>query len=78
MNKRFFFIFLTFVIFNITGLLSSKAEAQTQLIIRCDDIGMCHTVNMAVKKLIETGIPFSTSVMFTCPWYQEAVEILKS
>jgi len=38
---------------------------------------MCHTVNMAVKKLIETGIPFSTSVMFTCPWYKEAVEILK-
>ncbi len=51
-------------------------EAQTRLLIRCDDIGMCHTVNMAVKKLIETGIPFSASVMVGCPWYKEAVELL--
>jgi predicted glycoside hydrolase/deacetylase ChbG (UPF0249 family) len=28
--------------------------------------------------MIETGIPFSASVMFACPWYQEAVEILKN
>ena len=46
-------------------------------LIRCDDIGMSHAVNMAVKELIKTGIPFSTSVMFVCPWYQEAVEILR-
>jgi predicted glycoside hydrolase/deacetylase ChbG (UPF0249 family) len=39
---------------------------------------MCHAVNMATKQMIETGIPFSASVMFACPWYQEAVEILKN
>jgi predicted glycoside hydrolase/deacetylase ChbG (UPF0249 family) len=49
-----------------------------RLIIRCDDIGMCHAVNMATKQMIKTGIPFSASVMFACPWYQEAVEILKN
>jgi len=38
---------------------------------------MCHSVNMALKEVAATGIPFSTSVMFTCPWYQEAVEILR-
>ena len=49
-----------------------------QLIIRCDDIGMCHAVNMAAKKMAETGLPFSASVMFACPWYQEAVEMLRN
>jgi hypothetical protein len=57
--------------------IQAKIDAQTKAIIRCDDAGMCHSVNMAIKKLIATGVPFSTSVMFTCPWYQEAVEILK-
>jgi predicted glycoside hydrolase/deacetylase ChbG (UPF0249 family) len=48
-----------------------------KLLLRIDDIGMNHSVNMAVQKLAESNIPFSTSVMFACPWYQEAVEILK-
>ncbi len=48
-----------------------------QLMIRCDDIGMCHTVNMAAQQLLEKKIPFSASVMFVCPWYQEGVAILK-
>jgi chitin disaccharide deacetylase len=66
-----------FIVIFVLIFASSQANAQTKLLIRCDDIGMCHTVNMAVEKLIETGIPFSTSVMFKCPWYKEAVEILK-
>ncbi len=47
------------------------------IMVRCDDIGMCHGVNMAAQRLIDKEIPFSASVMFCCPWYQEAVEILK-
>ena len=46
-------------------------------LIRCDDMGMSHSVNMAIKEVIESGLPISASVMFTCPWYQEAVDILK-
>lgn len=38
---------------------------------------MSHSVNMAIKKVIESGLPASVSVMFACPWYQEAVDILK-
>lgn len=53
------------------------SENQKLLLIRCDDIGMCHAVNMAAKKLIESGMVFSVSVMFTCAWYQEAAVILK-
>lgn len=48
------------------------------LLIRCDDIGMCHAVNLAAQQFIDTGLPFSASVMFVCPWYQEAVDILKA
>jgi len=38
---------------------------------------MSHSVNMALEKLIDTGLPVSVSVMFACPWYQETVEMLK-
>src|SRR4249920_1810859 len=67
----------------IAGLFQNPATAQPvhaalpQLLIRLDDIGMSHSVNMAVEKLAKTGIPFSASVQFACPWYQEAVAILK-
>ncbi|MDQ3394067.1 MAG: ChbG/HpnK family deacetylase [Bacteroidota bacterium] len=48
-----------------------------QVLLRVDDIGMNHSVNMAAKELAESGIPFSTSIMWACPWQQEIVEILK-
>jgi len=38
---------------------------------------MSHSVNMALEKLIESGLPVSISVMFPTPWYQETVEMLK-
>jgi predicted glycoside hydrolase/deacetylase ChbG (UPF0249 family) len=47
------------------------------LIIRTDDIGMSHSVNLAMQRLVATGMPMSVSVLFVCPWYQEAVEILR-
>ena len=53
------------------------APAPATLIIRTDDIGMSHSVNMAMQRLVETGLPMSVTVMFACPWYQEAVDILK-
>jgi predicted glycoside hydrolase/deacetylase ChbG (UPF0249 family) len=38
---------------------------------------MSHSVNMALERLIATGLPVSASVMFPTPWYQETVDILK-
>jgi predicted glycoside hydrolase/deacetylase ChbG (UPF0249 family) len=60
--------------------LSSAAndERPKQLLIRCDDVGMSHTVNMAVHELMGTGVPFSTSVMVPCPWFLEAAAILRA
>ncbi len=54
-----------------------RSSSPVSLIIRTDDIGMSHSVNMAMQKLVSTGMPVSVSVLFACPWYQEAVEILK-
>ncbi|MBU2506605.1 MAG: ChbG/HpnK family deacetylase [Bacteroidetes bacterium] len=68
----FFFLFLSFISF------AQKAHEEKTLLIRCDDIGMSHSVNLAAEAMIESGTPFSASVMFTCPWYKEAVDILKS
>lgn len=47
------------------------------LVVRSDDGGMSHSVNMALEKIISSGIPVSVSVMFPTPWYQETVDILK-
>ena len=56
--------------------IPSKAE-QVYLLIRTDDAGMSHSVNVALERLIATGLPVSVSVIFPGPWYQETVEILK-
>ena len=53
------------------------AADQVYLIIRSDDAGMSHSVNVALQRLIETGLPVSVSVMFPTPWHQETVELLK-
>jgi predicted glycoside hydrolase/deacetylase ChbG (UPF0249 family) len=50
---------------------------QVYLIIRSDDAGMSHSVNVALERLIQSGLPVSVSVMFPTPWYQETVEMLK-
>jgi predicted glycoside hydrolase/deacetylase ChbG (UPF0249 family) len=63
------------------GLVALPVSAQTtkapDVVLRLDDIGMNHSVNQAVEKVAATGMPFSASVLFVCPWYQEAVDILK-
>ncbi|MGH7651501.1 MAG: ChbG/HpnK family deacetylase, partial [Gemmatimonadaceae bacterium] len=55
----------------------ASAPDQAYLIIRADDGGMSHSVNMALEKLIDTGLPVSVSVMFPTPWYLETVDMLK-
>jgi predicted glycoside hydrolase/deacetylase ChbG (UPF0249 family) len=55
----------------------SSGSDPIYLIVRSDDGGMSHSVNMALERLMETGMPLSVSVMFATPWYQETVELLK-
>jgi chitin disaccharide deacetylase len=50
---------------------------QVYLILRSDDAGMSHSVNMGLERLIQSGLPVSVSVMFPTPWHQETVQMLK-
>ncbi len=56
---------------------AAQPVAVPEILLRLDDVGMNHSVNLAIEKVAKTGLPFSVSVLFACPWYQEAVEILK-
>ncbi len=71
------FYFILFVLMVTTSSFSQTENKSKTLLIRCDDLGMSHSVNMAFKELMESGLKFSASVMFPCAWYQEAVDILK-
>jgi predicted glycoside hydrolase/deacetylase ChbG (UPF0249 family) len=68
-------------LFAATGTDARMVEAQRpgapEVLLRLDDVGMNHSVNLAIEKVAATGMPFSVSLLFACPWYQEAVEILK-
>ncbi len=75
MRKMLFYVFALMIVFSSTQF-SQKPEP-IEVLIRCDDIGMCHSVNMAHEELFKTGLPVSVGIMFPCPWYQEAVKILK-
>ena len=78
--RTFSYLFISFC-FNLCFLfpvLAQQAKGRLpELLLRIDDIGMNHATNMAIEQLAKTGMPFSASVMFACPWYQETVEILK-
>lgn len=74
--KPLLFLLIALSIIQLPIKAQSKDETKT-LLIRCDDLGMSHAVNMAFKELMESGLKFSASVMFPCAWYQEAVDILK-
>ncbi|HTD40255.1 MAG TPA: ChbG/HpnK family deacetylase [Mucilaginibacter sp.] len=77
MKRIFFSLTLLLSTFVSSFLLAQDNTKLPQLLIRLDDIGMNHSVNMAAQKMAATGLPISVSVQFACPWYQEAVAILK-
>lgn len=74
---------MKFIIISVLSLfLVCSAAGQSDaekipILIRCDDIGMSQSVNAAAKKVLETGISVSMSVMVPCGWFAEAVEMLK-
>lgn len=75
--KGFLRSLIGFALLVCTSANAQQAAHLPRLLLRLDDIGMNHSVNMAMKQVADTGMPFSASVQFATPWYQEAVEILK-
>lgn len=41
------------------------------LIVNCDDVGMCHSSNLAVIDGMENGVITSGTIMTPCPWFNE-------
>jgi predicted glycoside hydrolase/deacetylase ChbG (UPF0249 family) len=76
-NTRAWYLFGLMMVTWLNPVAAQQVDKLPQLLIRLDDIGMNHSVNMAAEKMAQTGLPFSVSLQFACPWYQEAVEILK-
>jgi predicted glycoside hydrolase/deacetylase ChbG (UPF0249 family) len=48
-----------------------------RLVVRADDIGSCHTSNLACIQCFQEGIVRSVEVQVPCPWFNEAVKLLR-
>lgn len=49
----------------------------TQLVVQCDDFGMCHAGNEGAVRAFTDGILTQASVMVACPWFREAAKLAK-
>jgi len=54
-----------------------QAADQIKLIVRADDIGSSHAANVACIRSFRDGIARSVEVMVPCPWFNEAVQMLR-
>jgi predicted glycoside hydrolase/deacetylase ChbG (UPF0249 family) len=54
-----------------------KVKVETPILIRCDDIGLTHSVNAAFQRLASSGINFSASILPVAPAFEEAAAIAK-
>ena len=52
-------------------------EADVRLVVRADDMGSSHAANVACIQAHREGIARTVEVMVPCPWFNEAVEMLK-
>ena len=75
--KRRLLLFACVVISFISFSQNDKNDGKIPVLLRLDDIGMCHAVNRAAKEVLEKGFPVSMSVMVPCSWFAEAAEMLK-
>ncbi|MBN1846237.1 MAG: polysaccharide deacetylase family protein [Sedimentisphaerales bacterium] len=75
-----------FLLAGIVLLASGAARAQAapdgaddtiRLIIRADDIGSCHTANVACIQTYREGIVQSVEIMMPAPWCNEAIKMLR-
>ena len=69
----YFFVF----VFLLSVFNSCAQDKEIRLIVRADDIGSSHTANVACIDVYKYGIARSVEIMVPCPWFPEAVEMLK-
>lgn len=83
MDRRMLCVWLTSAAATLAASYGWR-DAQTQdnagatrLVVRADDIGSCHTANLACIKSYQEGIVRSVEVMVPCPWFNEAAKMLR-
>ncbi len=53
-------------------------SAARLLIINADDFGMCHDENEATIEGLRAGIFTSSTILTTCPWFEEAADFARA
>jgi predicted glycoside hydrolase/deacetylase ChbG (UPF0249 family) len=48
------------------------------LILNADDFGMCHDQNEGVMRGLHEGLFTSSTILVTCPWFEEAAEFARN
>lgn len=64
-----------------TPLLSERLgykPTDKLLIVNCDDVGMCHSANLAVIDGMENGLITSGTIMTPCPWSGAIMDYAKN
>ncbi len=56
---------------------SCAQDNAIRLIVRADDMGMAHAVNLACIEVYKNGIVKTVELMVPSPWFPEAVKLLK-
>jgi predicted glycoside hydrolase/deacetylase ChbG (UPF0249 family) len=68
---------LTGILLMAAGCLKGQPQEKIRLIVRGDDIGSTHAANIGCIKSYREGIMRSVEIMVPCPWFPEAVKMLK-
>jgi predicted glycoside hydrolase/deacetylase ChbG (UPF0249 family) len=68
---------IPFFLFMVTTCLYCQPKEEIRLLIRGDDIGSTHAANIGCIKSYQEGIIRSVEIMVPCPWFMEAVSMLK-
>jgi predicted glycoside hydrolase/deacetylase ChbG (UPF0249 family) len=87
MNGRVFWLWLAGVAAAGLAVGYGRSAGQTpgasgnrgpiRLVVRADDMGSCHTANVACMKCYQEGIVRSVEVIVPGPWFNEAVKMLR-
>lgn len=60
-----------------SAITDEGENREVRLIVRADDIGSCHSANVGCIESYTNGIARTVEVMVPCPWFREAVKMLR-
>ncbi|MBZ0257250.1 polysaccharide deacetylase family protein [bacterium] len=71
-----FSIFTAIFLLIVSIQVHAADENEIRLIVRADDIGCAHAVNLACIEAYKNGVARTVEIMVPTPWFSEAVEML--